>query len=75
MEKIFIDREWCLNYVLLALESVINSANKERTIEEFIDEIQLMFEIYIDESQMKNVKKRILESYGKKKITIQNGLN
>ena len=32
MERIFIDREWCIAYVVLALDSIYNSANKERTL-------------------------------------------
>lgn len=32
MERIFIDREWCISYVLLALNNIENSANRERMV-------------------------------------------
>ena len=33
MERIYINRECCVAYVVLALNSIYHSANKERTIE------------------------------------------
>lgn len=48
MERIFIDREWCIAYVVLALDSIYNSANKERTLNDFIEEIKTMFNVHQD---------------------------
>ena len=70
MERIFIDREWCINYILLALNNIENSANKERTIEELIEEIRTMFDIYTDEAKIKQIEKEVLKRMGKKKIRI-----
>lgn len=50
MERIFIDREWCIAYVVLALDSIYNSANKERTLNDFIEEIKTMFNVHQDET-------------------------
>ena len=70
MERIFIDREWCINYILLALNNIENSANKERTIEELIEEIRTMFDIYTDETKIKQTEKEILKKMKKKKVVI-----
>lgn len=70
MERIFIDREWCINYVLLAFDNVDNSTNKERTIQEFLEEIRNLFNAYTDETKMIQTEKEILKRIGKKKITI-----
>ncbi|MCI9038430.1 MAG: hypothetical protein HFJ29_00885 [Clostridia bacterium] len=69
MERIFIDREWCINYVLLAFDNVDNSTNKERTIQEFLEEIRNLFNAYTDETKMIQTEKEILKRIGKKKIT------
>lgn len=66
MERVFIDREWCITYILLAFDSMENSANKERTIEDFLKEIKVMFNIYTDDIEMKKIKKK----FGKRKILI-----
>ena len=71
MERIFIDREWCAVYVLLALESIENSANKERSINDFIKEINVMFDIYKDDLEMKNIKKKLSEKFKNRKIVME----
>ena len=70
MERIFIDREWCISYILLALNNIEDSANRERTVKEFIEEIRTMFDIYTDEAKIKQIEKEILKKIGKKKIII-----
>lgn len=70
MERIFIDSEWCVAYVLLAFDSIQNSANKEITIEDFIKEIEVMMDIYIDDVQNKNIKKKLMKKFSKRKIAI-----
>ena len=72
MERIYIDREWCIIYVLLALDSIEHSSNKERTIEDFIKEIRVMFEVYTDESNMNKIRENMLKKYGMRKINIKN---
>ena len=69
-ERIFIDREWCISYILLALNNIEDSANRERTVKEFIEEIRTMFDIYTDEAKIKQIEKEILKKIGKKKIII-----
>ena len=64
MERIFIDREYAIAYVVMAIDSIWNSANKERKIEDFIDEIKTMTEIHIDEKSLLELKKsKMLEKY------------
>ena len=70
MERVFIDREWCITYVLLAFESIENSANKERTMKDIIEEIEVMFDIYTDDIEMKKIKNRLIKSLGKRKILL-----
>ena len=70
MERNFIDREWCISYVLLALNNIENSANRERTVKGFIEEIRTMFDIYTDETKIKQTEKEILKKMKKKKVVI-----
>lgn len=70
MERIFIDSEWCVAYVLLAFDSIQNSANKERTIDDFINEIEVMFNFYTDDIQIKKIKKKLMKKFSKRKIAI-----
>lgn len=72
MERVFIDREYAIAYVVMAIDSIWNSANKERTMEDFIEEIKTMTEIYTDETVLFKLKEnKILEGY-KIKITKEN---
>ena len=73
MERIYINREWCVAYTIMALHSILHSANKERTIEDFIAEIRSAFEIYTDEIKLLNVANKILEEEGKNKIYLNIG--
>lgn len=70
MERVFIDREWSIAYVVLAIDSIYNSANKERTIDDFINEIKTMFDVHQDEHILMNLKKNILSKEGNYKIKI-----
>lgn len=71
MERIFIDREHCIAYVVLALDSIYHSANKERTINDFIQEIRTMFIVHKDEDQLMKIMKRIVNE--KQKLIISVG--
>lgn len=69
MERVFIDREYAIAYVVMTIDSIWNSANKERSIEDFIEEIKTMTEVYTDETVLLKLKEdKILEEY-KIKIT------
>lgn len=68
MERIFIERENSIAYAVLAINSIYNSANKERNIDDFIEEIKTMFNIYESPSQLKTQMKNIM----KKKKTNNN---
>lgn len=73
MERIYINRECYVAYTIMALHSILHSANKERTIEDFIAEIRSAFEIYTDEIKLLNVANKILEEEGKNKIYLNLG--
>lgn len=73
MERIYINRECCVAYTIMALHSILHSANKERTIEDVIAEIRSAFEIYTDEIKLLNVANKILEEEGKNKIYLNLG--
>ena len=73
MERIYINRECCVAYTIMGLHSILHSANKERTIEDFIAEIRSAFEIYTDEIKLLNVANKILEEEGKNKIYLNLG--
>lgn len=70
MERIFIDREWCIIYILLAFNNIEKSANNERTIEDFFKEIKVMFDIYTDDIEMRKIKKKLMKKFEKRKILI-----
>lgn len=61
MERIFIERENSIAYAVLAINSIYNSANKERNIDDFIEEIKTMFNIYESPSQLKTQMKNIMK--------------
>ena len=56
MERVFIDRDYAIAYVVMAIDSIWNSANKERSIEDFIEEIKTMTEVYTDETVLLKLK-------------------
>ena len=70
MERIYINRECCVAYTIMALHSILHSANKERTIEELIAEIRVASEIYTNETILLNTAEKILKEEGKNKIYI-----
>lgn len=74
MKRIFIDREWCVDYILLAIESIDNSANKERTVNDLIKEIEAMFNIYTDDIELKKLKKKLIKKLGKRKILLSDNV-
>lgn len=72
MERIYINRDCCIAYVLLAIHTISNSANKEIRINEFTKEIMTMFELYTDEIELKKKTDEILSKEGNTKIIILN---
>lgn len=73
MERIYINRECCVAYTIMALHSILHSANKERTIEDVIAEIRSAFEIYTDEIKLLDTANKILKEEGKNKIYLNLG--
>ena len=71
MERIFIDREWCIAYVVLALDSIYHSGNKERSINDLIKEIREMFDLHTNEEQLTNLMNYIIKKEGNYKIIVQ----
>ena len=69
MDRIFIDKEWCIACVLLVLKD-IGDNNKEKEVNEFITEIRKKFDVYEDEIRIKQIQKEVLKRIGKKKIRI-----
>lgn len=69
MERVYINRDWCKAYIVIALHNIYHSANKERTIEEVIEEIKEVTEIYVDETEIIKVMNNILKEEGKLKIS------
>lgn len=74
MERIFINRDWCVDYVLLAIDSIDNSANKERTVRDLIKEIEVMFDIYTDDIELKKIRKKLIKKLGRRKILLMNNI-
>lgn len=76
MERVFIDREYAIAYVVMSIDSIWNSANKERSIEDFIEEIKTMTEVHADENNLLKLMEEKLSqkrSY-KIKITKENNI-
>ena len=72
METIYIDRESCIAYAIMALHTIFHSANKEITMEGFVEEIKIMFVLYSDEEKLKEKLEEVLKNEGKIKISINN---
>lgn len=70
MERVFIDREWSIAYAVLAIDSIYNSANRERTIDDLIEEIKTMFDIHKDQTQLIKLMKNIINKKEKLIITV-----
>ena len=70
MERVFIDRDYAIAYVVMAIDSIWNSANKERSIEDFIEEIKTMTEIYTDENNLLKLMEEKLSQKRSYKIKI-----
>lgn len=70
MERVYINRECCIAYTVLALHTIFHSANKERTLEDLVSEIRIMFEIYTDENRLMELMEDVLKKEGKNKVTI-----
>jgi len=70
MERIYINRDCCIAYTVLALHSIYYSANKERTIEDIVEEIKTMFQVYEDETNLMTLMKRIMSKEGQYKVKV-----
>lgn len=70
MERIYINRDCCIAYIVLALHSIYYSANKERTIKDVIEEIKTMFYVYEDETNLMNRMEEILLKVGEYKVKV-----
>ena len=70
MERIYINRECCVAYVVLALNSIYHSANKERTIEDLLEEIKVMFKVYPEETKLMGMMEKIIAKEGKYKVKV-----
>ena len=70
MERIFIDRENSIAYAVLAIDSIYNSANRERTINDFVEEIKTMFDVHQDQEQLMKLMQKIMNKKTKLMITV-----
>ena len=70
MERIFIDRENSIAYAVLAIDSIYNSANRERTINDFVEEIKTMFDVHQDQDQLMKMMKKIINKKPKLMIAV-----
>ena len=69
MEKNCIDRDCCIAYTVMALHSIYNSGNREISIQEIIEEINIMFLIYEDKNKLLEDMNIVLKEESKNKIT------
>lgn len=69
MEKVFINRDCCLAYTVLALHSFYNSATKDFKINDLVEEIKTMFIVYKDENELMQKMYKVLKEEGDKRIT------
>lgn len=70
MERIFVERENLIAYAVLAIDSIYHSANRERTIDDFIEEIKTMFDVHEDQEQLIKLMKNIMNKKEKLIITV-----
>lgn len=70
MERIFIDRENSIAYAVLAINSIYHSANRERTINDFVEEIKTMFDVHQDQEQLMKLMQKIMNKKTKLMITV-----
>jgi len=71
MERIFVERENIIAYAVLAIDSIYHSANRERTIDDFIEEIKTMFDVHEDQEQLIKLMKNIINKKEKLIITVE----
>lgn len=70
MERIFVERENIIAYAVLAIDSIYHSVNRERTIDDFIEEIKTMFDVHEDQEQLIKLMKNIMNKKEKLIITV-----
>ena len=69
MEKVYINRDCCLGYIVLALHTFYKSATKEFKINDLVEEIKTMFIVYKDENELIQKMNKILDEEGDKRLT------
>lgn len=70
MERIFIERENSIAYAVLAIDSIYHSANRERTVDDLVEEIKTMFDVHEDQNQLIKLMKNIMAKKEKLIITV-----
>lgn len=75
MERIYINRNCCLAYAVLALHSVYHSANKERTIKDIVEEIKTSFDVYEQEIPLMQLMEEIIAKEGEYKVKVTKHYN
>ena len=72
MERVYINRDCCIAYTILALYTLYNSANREITLNSLADEIKTMTELYTDEIYLLERMDKILKEHGNSLILYRN---
>lgn len=70
MERIFVERENIIAYAVLAIDSIYHSANRKRTIDDFIEEIKTMFDVHENQEQLLKLMKNIMSKKEKLMISV-----
>lgn len=70
MERIYINRNCCLAYTVLAIHSIYHSANKKRTVNDIIEEIKTMFQVHDDETSLMKLMDEIVSKEGNYNVKI-----
>ena len=70
MERIYINRNCCLAYTVLALHSIYHSGNKKRTVNDVIEEIKTMFQVHEDETSLMKLMDEIVSKEGNYNVKI-----
>ena len=52
------------------MNSIYHSANKERTIEDLLEEIKVMFKVYPEETKLMDMMEKIIAKEGKYKVKV-----
>lgn len=72
MDRVYINKDCCKAYTLLAIHTIYNTGNKEVSVNDFIKEIETMFKLYTDEIELMKKQNEILTTEGNNRIIITN---